>query len=222
MASLQPRSLYLLNHHRHPFEDDEWLRRPVLYGSLPDPLASDDTEPQVPRLIRNQGIRLGASMAGQALSYSGSAVTLSGLSAASKAPRQPVKYESVRKSQLRAKGLKPQRGVSYLPESDARVNRWHERRLSARTKNPIPRGTIRIRMGSTMMVAGRLVPYLAIGYLAYELLPDRSDVEQGDHVGKIGSGVKANVDLYVGFAGDAYTTAQVGYVAGKALLGVFS
>ena len=133
-----------------------------------------------------------------------------------------MKYESVRRSQLKQKGLKPQRGVSYLPEKDTKVNRWHEKRLNARHKKPRTPGVIRIRTGSAMMVAGRAVPILVVGYLAYDMLPDRESSARDTHEGKIAGGVKDNVDLYVDTAADVYTGLTLGYSLGKGLLGVFA
>jgi len=78
-------------------------------------------------------------------------------------------------------------------------------------------------MGSTMMVAGRLLPVLAVGYIVYEYLPDDSslrDPETGE--GHLVDGVRGNLELYAGFAVDVYSGAQIGYTVGKGLLGVFS
>jgi hypothetical protein len=74
-----------------------------------------------------------------------------------------------------------------------------------------------------MMVAGRLLPVLAVGYLAYGLLPDSDSSRRETQEGKIGGQVKDNVDLYVDTATRAYTGAKLGYALGTGLLGaVFS
>jgi hypothetical protein len=129
-----------------------------------------------------------------------------------------TKYESVRKSQLRSKGLKPEKGVSYLPEKDSKVNRWHEKRLNQKAKTMRRPGLIRIRMGSTMMVAGRLLPVLAVGYIAYEFLPD-SRKEEILHTEYAGYSIH---DRTIGYATDLYTGARLGYSIGKYLVGVVS
>jgi hypothetical protein len=74
-------------------------------------------------------------------------------------------------------------------------------------------------MGSTMMVAGRLLPVLAVGYLAYELLPDsrKEDIVHSD----VGAGGSVH-DRTIGYASDVYTGVSIGYAIGKGLLGVFS
>ena len=123
--------------------DDEWVLRNELYVR---PLVEERSDsPKVPRIVRNQTIRLGAGYAGQAISAGGTAIALSGSRAYRKSPRRPLKYESVRRSDLKRHGLKPAPNTSYLPESDRRVNRWHESRLS-RGKKTVPRGIIRMRM----------------------------------------------------------------------------
>ena len=191
---------------------------PVL--AKPTPSVSDGF--QVPRLVRNQGIRLGAAVAGQAVSAGGALVTARGVSLRSQSG-SVRRYEPVRKSQLRAKGLKPQKGVSYLPESDRKVNRWHEKRLNQKAKTPRRPGLIRIRMGSTMMVAGRLLPVLAVGYIAYEYLPDDSSLRDPETVeGHLVGGVRKNLEMYAGFAADVYTGSRIWYALGKGLLGVSS
>ncbi|MDB2389574.1 hypothetical protein N9W02_04120 [Flavobacteriaceae bacterium] len=196
-----------------PFEE-EWLR-PLGANLLAD-LESDGI--QVPRIVRNQGIRFGSAAAGQALTAAGGTVALSGAAARSQPYSKVTRYESVRKSQLRAKGLKPQKGVSYLPEKDSKVNRWHEKRLNRKAKTMRRPGLIRIRMGSTMMVAGRLLPVLAVGYLAYELLPEPRK-EEILHTEYAGYSIH---DRTIGYASDLYTGMTIGYAIGKGLLGVFS
>lgn len=147
----------------------------------------------------------------------GSAIALSGARARSKPRPKAIKYESVRKSQLRSKGLKPQKGVSYLPESDRKVNRWNERRLKSRTKAPRPSGAIRIRMGSGMMVAGRLIPYLAVGFIAYEMLPDSQKEVHDNYT------IRDSIENNLAFGAAVYTRASLGYALGSNLLGaVFS
>ena len=151
----------------------------------------------------------------------GSAIALSGARARSQPYSKVTKYESVRKSQLRSKGLKPQKGVSYLPESDRKVNRWHEKRLNARAKTPRTPGVIRIRMGSTMMVAGRLLPVLAVGYIAYEMLPD--DQKQHVYDTRIGQySIRDRVEAKIAFGASVYNGAKLGYALGSNLLGAFS
>lgn len=151
----------------------------------------------------------------------GAAITLSGARARTK-PRSKVRrYESVRKSQLRSKGLKPQKGVSYLPEKDTKVNRWHEKRLNQKAKKPRTPGVIRIRMGTTMMAAGRIAPVIVFGYLAYEMLPSSSkkevyETDIGEH------SLKDRVGHYADFGSDVYSGVALGYTIGKGLLGAFA
>lgn len=149
----------------------------------------------------------------------GAAVTLSGARARTKPRSKVTRYESVRKSQLRSKGLKPQKGVSYLPEKDTKVNRWHEKRLNQKAKKPRTPGVIRIRMGSTMMVLGRSAPVIVFGYLAYEMLPEGS--KKGISETDIGSGGNLK-ERTVGQAMNVYSGLSIGYSLGKGLLGAFA
>lgn len=71
-----------------------------------------------------------------------------------------------------------------------------------------------------MMVAGRAIPILTVGYLTYELLPDKDSSARRTQEGKVGGQVKDNVDLYVGMAGQVYTGAQLGIHVAKGLSGV--
>lgn len=191
---------------------------PRLIGApLADTTESDEL--QVPRIVRNQGLRYGSAYAGQALTAAGGTIALSGARARSQPYSKVTRYESVRKSQLRSKGLKPQKGVSYLPESDRKVNRWHEKRLNQKAKTLRRPGAIRIRMGSTMMVAGRLLPVLAVGYIAYEYLPDSRKEELLHSDTGFGGSLH---DKTIGQAMDIYTGIRIGYSVGKGLLGVFS
>lgn len=195
---------------------------PRLHG-VPIAVTTESDGLQVPRIVRNQGLRYGSAAAGQALTAAGGTIALSGARARSQPYTKVTKYESVRKSQLRSKGLKPQKGVSYLPESDRKVNRWHEKRLNQKAKTPRRPGLIRIRMGSTMMVAGRLLPVLAVGYIAYEYLPDDSSLRDPETVeGHLVGGVRKNLEMYAGFAADVYTGSRIWYALGKGLLGVSS
>ena len=192
---------------------------PRLHG-VPIAVTTESDGLQVPRIVRNQGLRYGSAAAGQALTAAGGTIALSGARARSQPYSKVTKYESVRKSQLRSKGLKPQKGVSYLPESDRKVNRWHEKRLNQKAKTFRRPGLIRIRMGSTMMVAGRLLPVLAVGYIAYEYLPE-SRKEELIHSDLVGDGDSLH-DRTIGLASDVYTGVTIGYHVGKGLLGVFS
>jgi len=216
MASLRLRNLF--QQRNHPFEE-EWLR-PLGANLAADSIESDG--PQVPRIVRNQGLRIGSAYAGQALTAAGGTVALSGARARSQPYSKVTKYESVRKSQLRSKGLKPQRGVSYLPEKDSKVNRWHSKRLNQKAKTFRRPGLIRVRMGSTMMVAGRLLPVLAVGYIAYEYLPDSRKKELTETEFGLGGSLRDRVEAPISFAFDVYKGAQIGYTIGKGLLGVFS
>lgn len=110
----------------------------------------------------------------------------------------------------------------YRPERSSSAQRWLKRRYNPKPTR-VPRGTLHIRAGSTMMVAGRLLPVLAVGYIAYGLLPDSDSSSRETQEGKIGGQVKDNVDLYVDTAAQAYTGAKLGYALGTGLLGaVFS
>ena len=218
MARLRQRNLFQrVRKRKHPFEVG---LSPRLIGvDLAELTESDGVK--VPRILRNQSLRLGSAYAGKAISTGGGAIALSGARARTKPRSQVTRYESVRKSQLRSKGLKPQRGVSYLPEKDSKVNRWHEKRLNSKSKKPRTPGRIRIGMGSTMMVAGRAVPYLMVGYLAYEMLPERS--REGIYETDIGSySLKDRVGHYTDFGSDVYSGVALGYTFGKGLLGVFA
>ena len=199
----------------HPFEVG--LSPRLLGVQLAARSESDGIE--IPRILRNQGIRIGSAYAGTSLSAAGGTIALSGARARSQPYTKVTRYESVRKSQLRAKGLKPEKGVSYLPEKDSKVNRWHEKRLNQKAKTMRRPGLIRIRMGSTMVVAGRLLPVLAVGYIAYEYLPDsrKEEIVHSD----VGFGGSIH-DRTIGYASDVYTGAKIAYATGKVLLGVFS
>ena len=216
MARLRQRNLFQrVRKRKHPFEVG--LSPRLLGVELADHTESDATK--VPRLLRNQGLRIGSAYAGKAISVAGGTIALSGARARTKPRSQVKRYESVRKSQLRAKGISPSAGVSYLPEKDSKVNRWHEKRLNSKSKKPRTPGRIRIGMGSTMMVAGRAVPTLMVGYLAYEMLPKDSKEYISDS--DIGSGGSLR-DRTLGQAMDVYGGLSIGYNLGKGLLGVFA
>ena len=209
--------LRLRRRKKHPFEVG--LSPRLLGVELADLTESDGVK--VPRILRNQSLRLGSAYAGKAITTAGGAVALSGARARTKPRSQVTRYESVRKSQLRFKGLKPQKGVSYLPEKDSKVNRWHEKRLNSKAKKPRIPGRIRIGMGSTMMVAGRATPYLMVGYLAYEMLP--KDSQESLYEDSIyGPSIKDRVGHYADFGSEVYSGVALGYTLGKGLLGVFS
>jgi len=184
-----------------------------------NPIESDAV--QIPRIVRNQGLRTGSTYAGQALSTAGGAVTSSGAAARAKSHSKVRRYESVKKSELIAKGGKPERGVSYLPEADRKANRWHEKRLARKAKPMGRPGLIRIRMGSSMMVAGRLLPVLAVGYIAYQYLPD-SQKEVASDAEFFGPSLHERGEYFAAAGFDAYRAAHLGFSIGKGLLGVFS
>ena len=183
---------------------------------------------KVPRLLRNQGIRHGSALAGQALYTAGGAITARGLHLSNRqTPLKPRKSSVITKQQARTAELmggakyNPSK-YDYRPERSSSAQRWLKRRYNPKPTR-VPRGTLHIRAGSTMMVAGRLLPVLAVGYLAYGLLPESDSPLRETQEGKIGGQVKDNVDLYVDTATQAYTGATIGYAIGKGLLGaVFS
>lgn len=73
-----------------------------------------------------------------------------------------------------------------------------------------------------MMVAGRLIPYLGVGYIAYEMAPDSLKKELyeepilGQH--SLRDRVEGHIDLGV----QIYTRAKLGYALGSNLLEAFS
>ena len=182
------------------------------------------TEPsdgfEIPSILRRQGIRYGSTIAGQALSTAGVATTLSGVRASRESTGKSVRYSTITREQARLSktGIEP--NTRYRPSGDAASNRYMSRRLrrTAVTQKP---GVMRIRMGSTMMVAGKVVPVLAVGYLAYELLPEsrKKDVVETD----LGSGgsLKDRATGFLDLGTDVYTGVTIGYAVGKNLLGVF-
>lgn len=193
----------------HPFEVG--LSPRLIGAELADRTdVSDGFE--IPRILRNKGIRVGAAITGQALTVGGAAVAARGYAKRNR-PVTPRRYESVRKSQLRKKGLKPQKGISYLPEADRRVNRWQQRRLANTTKPPVPRGTMQVRLGGAMMVAGRLMPYIAVGYIAYDIF--QSDMDPLEYADNEAMKVQ---DWTVGQLVTGYNTANAIYVIGKGFI----
>tara|TARA_B110000459_G_scaffold196565_1_gene238771 strand:+ start:298 stop:531 length:234 start_codon:yes stop_codon:yes gene_type:complete len=71
-------------------------------------------------------------------------------------------------------------------------------------------------MGSTMMIAGRTLPLLVGGYLAYTLLPE--GVDRTTHEGKLADNVLQNVHLYGNTAAQIYSGAEIAYNVGTAML----
>ena len=109
----------------------------------------------------------------------------------------------------------------YRPERSSSAQRWLKRRYNPKPTR-VPRGTLHIRAGSTMMVAGRLLPVLAVGYLAYGFLPDKEDPARDTPLGHVAGDVKDTVDFYVSGATQVYTGAKLGYALGSNLLEAFS
>ena len=192
-----------------------------LHGNLP---LEESEDYQVPNLLRRQGIRLGSTVAGQALSISGGAITARGMALSRTTSERNVRKSSVvtKKQAMtaeRAGGAKYQpRKYDYRPERSSSAQRWLKRRYNPKPTR-VPRGTLHIRAGSTMMVTGRLVPVLAVGYLAYELLPESS--KKGLTESDVGSGgsLMDRKESYFDLGSDVYTGVTIGYAVGKALLG---
>jgi len=110
----------------------------------------------------------------------------------------------------------------YRPEQSGRAQRWLKRRYNPKPTR-VPRGTLHIRAGSTMMVAGRLLPVLAVGYIAYGFLPEEGSPARDTPLGHLAGNSKDNIDGYVRLGGQVYTGAKLGYALGTGLLGaVFS
>ena len=109
----------------------------------------------------------------------------------------------------------------YRPERSSSAQRWLKRRYNPKPTR-VPRGTLHIRAGSTMMVAGRLLPVLAVGYIAYGLLPEEESPARDTPIGHLAGNVKDNVDGYVQLGGQVYTGAKLGYALGSNLLEAFS
>jgi len=69
-----------------------------------------------------------------------------------------------------------------------------------------------------MMVAGRILPVLGVGYIAYGFLPDRDSSQRDSIPGKLAGQTKDNIDVYVDVATDVYTGVTIGYNVGSYLL----
>lgn len=193
------------------------------YANLP---LEESEDFKVPNILRRQGIRFGSTVAGQALSVSGGAITARGLALSRTTSERNVRKSSVvtkkqARTAERAGGAKynPAK-YDYRPERSSSAQRWLKRRYNPKPTR-VPRGTLHIRTGSTMMVAGRLVPVLAVGYLAYELLPEPQ--KKGLVESDIGSGgsLRDRGEGYLDFGSDVYTGVTIGYAVGKGLLGAF-
>jgi hypothetical protein len=182
---------------------------------------------KVPRLLRNQGIRHGSALAGQALYTAGGAITARGLhlsrtQTSVKRRKSSVVTKQQAKTAERMGGQKynPSK-YDYRPERSSSAQRWLKRRYNPKPTR-VPKGTLHIRAGSTMMVAGRLLPVLAVGYLAYGLLPaDRQEALTETPIGYGGS-LRERVEAPIDFGVQAYTGAKIGYALGSNLLEAFS
>ena len=182
---------------------------------------------KVPRLLRNQGIRHGSAYAGQALYTAGGAITARGLHLSRTQTNVKRRKSSVvtRQQARTAERMGGQKynpsKYDYRPERSSSAQRWLKRRYNPKPTR-VPRGTLHIRAGSTMMVAGRLIPVLAVGYIAYELLPEsqKSKILDTDVGG--GGSLRERVEGPISFGVDVYKGAELGYALGKGLLGAFS
>lgn len=135
------------------------------FGSGEKPPSSNADDFEIPGIVRNQGLRLGAEIGGKALSHSGTALIGYGV-AQRRHPIRPRRYESVTKKQVRSKGGRVQKGTTYLPgNSRAQSRQLHRTRYN----RPSPRGSNTIRSGVALRGAGRALPILAVGYIGYDL-----------------------------------------------------
>ena len=145
-----------------PFAGASLQGNPIL---APIESASDGFK--VPSLLRNQGIRHGSALAGQALYTAGGAITARGLSLSrSQTSVKRRKSSVVTKQQARtAERMGGQKynpsKYDYRPERSSSAQRWLKRRYKPKPTR-VPRGTLHIRAGSTMMVAGRILPVLGV------------------------------------------------------------
>lgn len=105
----------------------------------------------------------------------------------------------------------------YRPERSSSAQRWLKRRYNPKPTR-VPRGTLHIRAGSTMMVAGRLLPVLGVAYLGYGFLPEQGSAARDTPTGHLAGNVKDNIDGYVQLGGQVYTGAKLGYALGSGLL----
>ena len=170
-------------------------------------------------------------MAGQALYTAGGAITARGLHLSRTQTSVKRRKSSVvtRKQARTAERMGGQKynpsKYDYRPERSSSAQRWLKRRYNPKPTR-VPKGTLHIRAGSTMMVAGRILPVLAVGYIAYGLVPDDHvlrDPESHESFlfGNIPN-VRKNVMMYADLGAQAYSGAKIGYALGSNLLGAFS
>ena len=172
---------------------------------------------QIPSILRRQGLRIGSAYAGRALTTAGGAITARGLHLNKTGPDLTrTKWSTLTRAQARNSKSGIRADTRYRPSHGRRSNRFMERRLKPQASRTIPRGTLHVRMGSTMMIAGRTLPLLVGGYLAYTLLPE--GVDRTTHEGKLADNVLQNVHLYGNTAAQIYSGAEIAYNVGTAML----
>lgn len=173
-----------------------------LVSPVPPVDATDGSE--IPTILRNQGIRLGSKISGKALSASGT--SLIGYGAAQRGTPTPiVRYESVTKKSVRAKGGTIQKGTRYLPPNSrpwAQNRQLHKQRYNRTASVP---GSKAVKSGIALKGVGKALPVLAVGFIGYDLYHGRNPATNMDEVISAGGSLKTSPGEVWSFAKDKHS-----------------
>lgn len=170
----------------------------------PQPLVDAADGSEIPTILRNQGIRLGSQISGKALSASGT--SLIGYGVAQRGTPTPiVRYESVTKKSVRAKGGTIQKGTRYLPPNSrpgAQNRQLHKHRYNRTASVP---GSKAVKSGIALKGVGKALPVLAVGFIGYDLYHGRNPATNMDEVISAGGSMKTSPGEVWSFAKDKHS-----------------
>ena len=146
-------------------------------GARTNPFGSEESSEsdgrQVPIIIRNQAIRLGAAAIGKTLTVSGAATVAYGVTVSRKPSSVRtdlfITKKDVKKKVTRSEFKELKKRHRFMPSNDRAQQRWVEKSVRAQgrhTDSPKARGRAIIRGGTLMIGVGRAVPTMAVGWIA--------------------------------------------------------
>jgi len=146
-------------------------------GARTNPFGSEESSEsdgrQVPIIIRNQAIRMGAAAIGKTLTVGGAATVAYG----ARVYRKPstvrtdlfITKKDVRKKVTRSEFKELKKRHRFMPSNDRAQQRWVEKSVRAQgrhTDTPKARGRTIMRGGTLMIGVGRAIPTMAVGWIA--------------------------------------------------------
>lgn len=144
------------------------------FGSL-ERTQKKPNDRQIPIIIRNQGIRLGAAAIGKTLTVGGAATVAYG----ARVYRKPsttrtdlfITKKDVKKKVTRSEFKELKKRHRFMPSNDRAQQRWVEKSVRAQgrhTDTPKARGRTIMRSGTAMIGVGRAIPTMAMGWIAMD------------------------------------------------------